>query len=143
MLFNPQFFFPSDPRAGPTQSVFSNPSWLFPNTSLAAVATQATPQQYDQEVRTSQFGTLISVPCAQYLFCSNSNNSEINSAKRNFVCLTTKHIRDLVSNQGSPITRCHTTGDYTLLLITFRPLSTNSMHAYMRNADNLQKAFDG
>ena len=45
-------------------------------------------------------------PVRQYVFCSNSNNSVINSAKHNFVYLTTEHIRYLVSNQGSPVKAC-------------------------------------
>jgi hypothetical protein len=62
--------------------------------------------QYGQAVRTSQCATLISVPCAQYLSRSNSNTFEINSAKRKFAYLATEHIRDLVSNQWSPVTVC-------------------------------------
>jgi hypothetical protein len=42
-------------------------------------------------------------PVRQYIFRSNSNNFEIKSAKCNFAYLTTERIRDLVSNQGSPI----------------------------------------
>ena len=45
-------------------------------------------------------------PVRQYVFRSNSNNSVINSAKHNFVYLTTEHIRYLVSNQGSPVKAC-------------------------------------
>jgi len=40
----------------------------------------------------------------QYIFRSNSNNFVINSAKFNFAYLTTKHVRDLFSNQESPAT---------------------------------------
>jgi len=40
----------------------------------------------------------------QYIFRSNSNNFVINSAKFNFAYVTTKHVRDLFSNQESPIT---------------------------------------
>jgi hypothetical protein len=45
-------------------------------------------------------------PVRQYVFRSNSNNSLINSAKHNFVYITTEHIRYLDSNQGSPVTAC-------------------------------------
>jgi hypothetical protein len=45
-------------------------------------------------------------PVRQYVFRSNTNNSVINSAKHNFVYLTTDHIRYLVSNQGSPVIAC-------------------------------------
>ena len=49
---------------------------------------------------------LHSLPARQYVLHSNCNNSVINSAKHNFACLTTKHIRYLVSNQASPATAC-------------------------------------
>jgi len=56
-------------------------------------------QQYGQEVWHYNLH-----PMCQRLFCSNSNNFEINSAKRNFAYLTTEHIRVLVSSQGLPLT---------------------------------------
>ena len=49
---------------------------------------------------------LQSLPVRQYVFCSNCNNSVINSAKHNFAYLTTEHIRYLVSNQISTVTAC-------------------------------------
>jgi hypothetical protein len=49
---------------------------------------------------------LQSLPVRQFVFLSNSNNSVINSAKHNFVYLTTEHIRYLVSKQGSPVRAC-------------------------------------
>jgi hypothetical protein len=42
-------------------------------------------------------------PVYQYKVRSGSNKFVINSAKHNFVCLTTKHIRNQVSNQGSAV----------------------------------------
>jgi hypothetical protein len=50
--------------------------------------------------------TLQSLPVRQVVFCSNSNESVIISAKHISQYLTTEQIRYVVSNQGSPVTAC-------------------------------------
>jgi hypothetical protein len=60
---------------------------------------------------------LQTLPVRQFVFRLNSNNSVINSAKHNFVYLTTEHIRYLVSNQGSPVKPVE-------IILRFVPLSS-------------------